>query len=219
MSPSWWSISGGVGLAVLVVACQPAPDGNQATPISDVVPTVTELQPPREVAQTQIEVVTQAPTATTELRTSSTQTTTTVVEKTLTELGAQETSQGIQITLPEDILFDFDQSDIRPSARDALTKLTVLLENYATAPVLISGHTDSKGSDQYNQALSEKRAEAVKNDLVQNFGVDASRLQTEGLGESNPVAPNTHADGSDHPENRQKNRRVEVLIQTPQGDV
>ncbi|MBE7385259.1 MAG: OmpA family protein [Leptolyngbya sp. SIO1E4] len=84
---------------------------------------------------------------------------------------------------------------------------------------VFSGHLAPGVISQYNQALSEKRAEAVKNDLVQNFGVDASRLQTEGLGESNPVAPNTHADGSDHPENRQKNRRVEVLIQTPQGDV
>jgi outer membrane protein OmpA-like peptidoglycan-associated protein len=204
------------GLAMVGVACQSNPSGDEVASTTEALPTVTELQEPQMVAQTRTEVTQNAPTASTELNTSATQTTTAIVEQTLTELGAQQTSEGIEITLPEDILFDFDQANIRPSAQEALANLNLLLENYAEAPALISGHTDSKGSDQYNQDLSQRRAEAVKTYLVQTFGVNGDRLQTQGLGESDPVVPNTHPDGTDHPENRQQNRRVEVLIQTAQ---
>ncbi len=77
---------------------------------------------------------------------------------------------------------------------------------------MISGHTDSKGSEEYNQKLSEKRAESVKKWLIENAGVNPKIIEISGYGESRPVAPNTNPDGSDNPEGRQKNRRVEIVI-------
>lgn len=134
------------------------------------------------------------------------------VEQLMTDLNAQRTSQGIIINLPENILFDFDKYDIRADARPTLQKLYELISYYKEAPVEINGHTDSKGSDQYNQTLSERRAASVKKYLVDNFGLSPDRLQTRGFGETKPIAPNTNPDGSDNPEGRQKNRRVEVII-------
>ncbi len=140
------------------------------------------------------------------------QTSTITVQQAITDLAAQKTSEGLLIVLPESILFDFDKSDIRPSAEPTLMKLAVLLKHNSQAPVAIYGHTDSLGDDTYNQTLSEKRANAVKNYLVQKLGIEAERLQTAGLGETRPVAPNVNPDGSDNPAGRQKNRRVEVII-------
>jgi outer membrane protein OmpA-like peptidoglycan-associated protein len=79
---------------------------------------------------------------------------------------------------------------------------------------LIEGHTDGKGTHPYNMKLSENRAGAVKQWLVTNVGVQASRIKTTGWGETRPVAPNTNPDGSDNPQGRQKNRRVELTLRT-----
>jgi outer membrane protein OmpA-like peptidoglycan-associated protein len=134
------------------------------------------------------------------------------VQKTLKDLEAKETKTTIQIDLPGDVLFDFDKWDIRPDAEGTLKKVGEVIKAYRSSNVLISGHSDSKGQEDYNQKLSLKRAEAVKDWLVKNAGVDAGILRTEGLGETKPVAPNTNPDGSDNPDGRQKNRRVEILI-------
>lgn len=135
------------------------------------------------------------------------------VEQILTDLNAETTSEGILINLPENILFDFDQANLKPAAKPTLEKINKLLTYYQNAPMAINGHTDSKGSNAYNQTLSEKRANAVKTYLVSNFGVSSSRLQAKGYGETKPVAANTKPNGSDNPSGRQENRRVEVIIE------
>ena len=134
------------------------------------------------------------------------------VQQLITELQGVETERGTLISLPGDVLFDFDKSDIRRDAEPVLARLANLIEKLSQAPVEIEGHTDAMGSDAYNQSLSERRALSVKNYLVRGFGLDAERLQTTGYGESRPVAPNSHANGSDNPSGRQLNRRVEVII-------
>lgn len=136
------------------------------------------------------------------------------VEKTITELKAEKTKLGIKINLPENILFDFDKYHVRATAKPTLTKINQLLTYYGKSEILINGHTDSKGSDAYNEKLSQLRAAAVKYYFINVYKVPAKRLQTKGLGKTQPIAPNNKTDGSDNPEGRQKNRRVEVIIKT-----
>lgn len=202
-------------LLILTVACdsQLANHSSGTKSQQSSVPAITTLEEPQAIAVTQLENPHQSGASVTQLEVvESTQTTQTVVQKAFTDLKAQKTSAGIRINLPENILFDFDKSNIRPSAKSTLQKLSLLLKNYAEAPVTINGYTDSKGSDAYNQVLSQKRAEAVKNYLTQNFGINGSRLTSKGWGEKQPIAPNTKSNGADNPEGRQKNRRVEVII-------
>jgi len=134
------------------------------------------------------------------------------IQAALKELGAKETDTEYLIELPGDILFDFDKWSIREDAEETLSKVGEIIRA-SQYPVAISGHTDSKGAEAYNLELSKKRAEAVKQWLVNQAGIDPSRIETTGKGESEPVAANTHPDGSDNPEGRQKNRRVEIKIQ------
>ena len=134
------------------------------------------------------------------------------LDSTLKDLGAKVTEQEIKIELSADVLFDFDKADLRPDAVPSLEKVGAVLREYPAAPVVIEGHTDSKGADAYNQTLSEKRAASVQDWLVENAGIDPARLSTRGWGESKPVAPNTKPDGSDDPDGRQKNRRVEITL-------
>ena len=129
------------------------------------------------------------------------------------QLGAQVTEQQIRIILPADVLFDFDKATIRPDAAAALRQTLTVIRYYKEAPIRIEGHTDSKGSDAYNQTLSEQRSHAVKEWLVAQGSVPASRLTMQGFGESKPRAPNSKPDGSDDPAGRQLNRRVEILVQ------
>jgi OOP family OmpA-OmpF porin len=104
------------------------------------------------------------------------------------------------------INFDSNKADIRPAAVGELKKAIDFVKKYPGHSISIEGHTDSMGSDKYNQALSEQRAAAVKEYLVKNGGADASQIKTVGYGETKPVAVNTTKEG------RLKNRRVEVLI-------
>ncbi len=129
------------------------------------------------------------------------------------QLNAQVTEQEVRISLPADILFDFDKADIRPDAADALRQTLTVIRYYEQAPIRVEGHTDSKGSEEYNQELSERRARSVKEWLVSQGNVPTSRITTKGFGESRPRAQNTKPDGSDDPAGRQLNRRVEVIIQ------
>ncbi len=131
-------------------------------------------------------------------------------EDTLSELGARREGERIIVSLSGDVLFDFDKSDIRADARPVLSKLASVLQAMPEVPVTIIGHTDAKGDDDYNQRLSQDRAASVEAWLA-DLGV-ASPFTAEGKGESAPVAPNTREDGSDNPEGRQKNRRVEFII-------
>jgi len=131
----------------------------------------------------------------------------------LTELGAEQTTRGVVITLPERVLFDFDKAEIRPGAGPVLDKIAKVLRYYAKAPVKIGGHTDSRGAPEYNQRLSERRAEAVAAALAAR-GIDPGRLEASGFGEARPVAPNQRVDGTDDTAGRQRNRRVEVVVAT-----
>lgn len=131
---------------------------------------------------------------------------------TLADLGAQVTEQEIRIELSADVPFDFDKAELRPEAAPALARIVEVLGAYPEASVVIEGHTDSKGRESSNQKLSDRRARTVRDWLVEVGGVDEARLATKGLGESRPVAPNTKPDGSDDPEGRQRNRRVEIVV-------
>lgn len=134
------------------------------------------------------------------------------IQAALKDLGAKVSETEVQIDLPGDILFDFDKWDIRPDAEETLKKVADIIKVYKSPEVIISGHTDSIGSDEYNLELSQKRADSVKNWLVEKAGIDSNIIETIGYGESKPVAPNTNPDGSDNPEGRRKNRRVEIVI-------
>jgi len=136
------------------------------------------------------------------------------IQSVLQDLGAKVTEHEVKIELNADVLFDFDKYNLRPEAAESLRKVGEVAKSYGNSPVLIEGHTDSKGTHAYNMSLSENRAGSVKNWLVQNAGVSASRITTRGLGETKPVAPNTNPNGTDNPVGRQKNRRVEITIRT-----
>ena len=132
------------------------------------------------------------------------------IVQTLTEFNAINTDDGAMLTLPEDILFDFDSDELLPESKKAIQQLVQIIET-TDDDVTIVGHTDSRGEDDYNQNLSERRAEAILQGLV-GSGIKKERLIAEGKGASEPVAKNTNSDGSDNPESRQKNRRVEVTV-------
>src|SRR6185369_4260421 len=91
-------------------------------------------------------------------------------------------------------VFEFDHSDLTAGAKDTLQRAVAILKDHPEANVEIQGHTDSKGSDKYNQALSERRANSVKAYLVSQ-GISASRITTIGYGESQPAASNETAAG------------------------
>jgi photosystem I P700 chlorophyll a apoprotein A2 len=134
------------------------------------------------------------------------------IEGLLKDLDARVAGPEIRIALSADVLFDFDSSTLRPAAAETLHKVAEVLRQYGRSPVSIEGHTDAKGSDAYNQTLSERRADSVKKWLVNPGGISPSRMTTAGWGKRKPVAPNTKPDGSDDPEGRQKNRRVEITL-------
>jgi outer membrane protein OmpA-like peptidoglycan-associated protein len=123
----------------------------------------------------------------------------------------KETAAEIKISLQGEILFDFDKSNLRPAAESTLAQVAKMIGSYPRAQVLIEGYTDAKGSDSYNARLSDRRAVSVKNWFTKH-GVAANSMQTHGWGAAKPVAPNKHPDGSDDPDGRQKNRRVEITI-------
>lgn len=112
-----------------------------------------------------------------------------------------------------DTLFAFDKADLSAAAQTTLTKLGALIKKYGSHPVTVEGHTDGKGSDDYNQPLSERRAQAVKDWLVAHSYI-SPQTKAIGFGKKKPVASNTKPDGSDNPAGRQLNRRVEVVVDT-----
>ena len=110
-----------------------------------------------------------------------------------------------KVTLAADVLFDFDKSVLKPEGKSKLDDLATKVKAINLEVVIAIGHTDSIGSDAYNQKLSVRRAESVKAYLVSK-GVEPNRIYTEGKGEKQPVASNKTKDG------RQKNRRVEIEV-------
>ena len=128
----------------------------------------------------------------------------------LKDLGARATDTEIQIELSSDVLFDFDKSDLRPVAIPSLLKVVTVMQSYPAYRGTIWGHTDGKGGKEYNQGLSERRANSVKTWLLEHGA--SNQMNTQGFGDTKPVAPNTKPDGNDDPEGRQKNRRVEIIL-------
>ena len=128
------------------------------------------------------------------------------------DLEVKETGQEIHIELAADVLFDFDKANIRPTAQAALHQAAGIIREKSKGVVRIEGHTDSKGNDSYNQKLSERRANSVKTWLLEKEGLSNLQFAIQGFGAKKPVAPNTKPDGSDDPEGRQKNRRVEIIL-------
>jgi len=108
------------------------------------------------------------------------------------------------VTLP--IEFDIDRDVIRPEYHDQVARVGNFMKKYPTTTAVIEGHTDNVGTYNHNMELSQKRADSVVNDLVQNYGIDRSRLAAKGYGFTRPVADNANEAG------RQKNRRIEAII-------
>jgi OOP family OmpA-OmpF porin len=118
---------------------------------------------------------------------------------------------GFVITLQDRVLFDFDKADIRPDASKVLDALAGALRGVQARSMEVRGHTDAKGGDDYNQALSERRANAVVVALRERG--TAREASAKGYGEAQPVAPN-QLEGRDNPAGRQLNRRVEIFVRT-----
>ena len=104
--------------------------------------------------------------------------------------------------------FDVDKYAIKPEMVSEIAKVAEFLRQYPSVNAQIQGHTDSTGSNQYNQGLSERRANSVKDYLINNFGIDGSRLSAVGYGEERPIADNSTSDG------RALNRRAEAHAET-----
>jgi outer membrane protein OmpA-like peptidoglycan-associated protein len=128
-------------------------------------------------------------------------------------LEVKETPTEVRIDLAADVLFDFDKADLLPKARQTLSQAAGIIREKAKGTVRIAGYTDAKGSEAYNLPLSERRAMAVETWFKTQGNLKDLSFVTQGFGAKNPVAPNTKPDGSDDPEGRQKNRRVEIIIQ------
>ncbi|GAB4189687.1 MAG: hypothetical protein Tsb002_16950 [Wenzhouxiangellaceae bacterium] len=122
----------------------------------------------------------------------------------LSELEAKQTERGLLLTLG-DVLFEFGKADLKSGAARNLQPLIDALNERPQQTVVVEGHTDSVGSREFNLRLSQQRAEAVRDYLVEN-GIASGRISTEGLGPDYPVAGNDSAEG------RQRNRRVEVIL-------
>lgn len=127
------------------------------------------------------------------------------LEDDLPNAEVERIGEGIRVTFDSGILFAFDSSELEETARGNLTDFKDSLEEYPNTEVLVVGHTDSTGDDAYNQALSERRANAAGSYLLRQ-GLEPGRLRTEGRGEREPRASNDSESG------RQMNRRVEVAI-------
>lgn len=117
----------------------------------------------------------------------------------------ERVGEGIKVTFDSGILFEFDSAELQPEAKKNIESMADVLRKYPDSNILIEGDTDNTGSDDYNQALSERRANAVA-DYQKRLGVSGSRISVVGLGESNPTASNDTEDG------RRRNRRVEIAI-------
>ena len=138
------------------------------------------------------------------------------VPKGIQAIRTEEAKCTKRFSVGADALFEFDKADLTPDAAETLNALLPLLAKAGKHPATIEGHTDAKGSDSYNQALSEKRAQTVKDWLVAQGALPAT-TPTQGWGKRRPVAPNSKPDGSDDPAGRQKNRRVEVVLDLCKG--
>ena len=127
-------------------------------------------------------------------------------------LQVEETATSLTMKLEGDVLFDFDKATVMPAAEKLLETVATVLGEFPEGKVTVEGYTDSKGSEKVNLDMSQRRADAVKSWLVKKKSIPEKMITTQGFGETNPVAPNTNPDGSDNPEGRQQNRRVQITV-------
>jgi outer membrane protein OmpA-like peptidoglycan-associated protein len=127
------------------------------------------------------------------------------IEADLKGATVERVGEGILITFDSGILFDIDSYALKAETKNNLSKLTSTLNKYDDTDVLVLGHTDDTGAEDYNSTLSKQRASSVYSYLV-SHEVQSSRLTTKGYGETDPIAVNTTEEG------RQMNRRVEIVI-------
>lgn len=127
------------------------------------------------------------------------------IKKTVPDAKVERVGEGIVVEFSSNVLFAFDKSNLSDDAKINLDKLVKVLNGYPDTNIEVQGHTDSKGSVSYNQALSERRATAVSG-YLSDKSINTSRLTIKGFGETLPKYDNTTADG------RTQNRRVEFLI-------
>jgi outer membrane protein OmpA-like peptidoglycan-associated protein len=135
------------------------------------------------------------------------------VPKGIEAVHAEEQPCAKRLSVLGDALFDFDKSALRGDAEETLTAVGPEITKAGAHPLVIEGHTDAIGSDAYNNALSLRRAETVRQWLSSHRFVPVS-APIKGYGKTQPIAPNTTPDGHDNPEGRQKNRRVDIVIDT-----
>ncbi len=127
------------------------------------------------------------------------------IERDIEGAKVERIGEGIKITFDSGILYDVDKATLKQTSKDELAELAVILNKYADTNILIEGHTDSTGSEEYNLSLSKRRSESVSNWLAIQK-VDPTRFTIMGYGMAQPVAPNETAEG------RALNRRVDVGI-------
>ncbi len=127
------------------------------------------------------------------------------MERDLEGAKIERVGEGIKITFDSGLLFDVDSADLRPEAKENLSDLAVILAKYEDTDVLLEGHTDSDGTEDYNMRLSERRARAVQTYLVSQ-SVRAARTTVMWYGETQPIEDNETTEG------KQQNRRVEVAV-------
>lgn len=140
-----------------------------------------------------------------------------VTDAVLADLGAVEHDDYIQLTLADDILFDFGSSRVTAASQKVLGEVAQVIRDRARGEVLVVGHTDSVGDDAANLRLSQDRAASVIGWLHRQEGIPGRMLVGRGMGESQPVAYNTLPDGGDNPAGRARNRRVEIFVGTTQN--
>ncbi|GET34502.1 cell envelope biogenesis protein OmpA [Prolixibacter bellariivorans] len=127
------------------------------------------------------------------------------IKKTVPDAKVERVGEGIVVEFNSNVLFAFDKSNLSNDAKTNLDKLVLVLNNYSETNIEVQGHTDSRGSEAYNQTLSEQRAGAVSGYLTAQ-GIAYDRITRKGFGETMPKYSNADADG------RMQNRRVEFLI-------
>lgn len=127
-------------------------------------------------------------------------------ETLLADLNVRLGDRGLTMTVPGTILFAVNSEQIEPDAHDTLAKVAEMVDLYSDRNVLVVAHTDAVGDDEYNQVLSERRADLVKSYFVEEFEIANNRLSAEGQGEQRPITSNATAEGRD------ANRRVEVIV-------
>jgi OOP family OmpA-OmpF porin len=114
--------------------------------------------------------------------------------------------QPVTVCITLNVQFDIERYDVKPQYHDDIARVADFMKKSPATTAVIEGHTDYVGTEEYNMTLSQRRAESVMNYLVENFGIEASRLSAKGFGKSDPIADNTTEQG------RIKNRRIEAVI-------